>query len=172
MRSYKNPEEFFDSMKKKPELQNILNNLSMYTHNDIERTTTQPKWIRDILKKKRNDIEKYNMVMNYKDKIQTSYDNQEKFKDNTKYDVYKFIHNTSINIKPINSRLEMVIDPGDMFLVMKNDKNCIEVKINYVLLYLSFEDVENLKKISRYIDNMTTEQYGLFLNEHIKEKSP
>lgn len=53
MRSYMNPDKFFKKMKKKPELQLVLNNISNYTDNDIDKLagTHFPQWIKDQLKK-------------------------------------------------------------------------------------------------------------------------
>ena len=48
-----NPDKFFKKMKKKPELQLVLNNISNYTDNDIDKLagTHFPQWIKDQLKK-------------------------------------------------------------------------------------------------------------------------
>ena len=58
MRSYKNPDEFFNKMKKKPALQEILDNLNCYSEEDLATITSQPKWIRDqLIKRKRGEID-------------------------------------------------------------------------------------------------------------------
>lgn len=53
MRSYYNADKFFQKMKKKPELQAVLDNISNYSDNDIDNLTGShfPQWIRDQLKK-------------------------------------------------------------------------------------------------------------------------
>jgi hypothetical protein len=53
MRSYHNPDKFFQKMKKKPELQVVLDNISTYSDNDIDSLSGShfPQWIKDQLKK-------------------------------------------------------------------------------------------------------------------------
>jgi len=53
MRSYHNPDTFFKKMKKKPELQAVLDSISEYSDLDIDNLTGShfPQWIRDQLKK-------------------------------------------------------------------------------------------------------------------------
>jgi hypothetical protein len=48
-----NPDKFFKKMKKKPELQAVLDNISDYTDADIDSLTGThfPVWIKDELKK-------------------------------------------------------------------------------------------------------------------------
>lgn len=50
MRSGKSKSQFFNSMKKKPALQNILDNMDDMTWEEID-AIRQPKWIKDILYK-------------------------------------------------------------------------------------------------------------------------
>jgi len=58
MRSYHNPDKFFQKMKKKPELQAVLDKISDYSDEDIDKLSGPhfPQWIKDQLKKlnKRN----------------------------------------------------------------------------------------------------------------------
>jgi hypothetical protein len=53
MRSYHNPDKFFQKMKKKPELQAVLDSISNYSDLDIDNLTGShfPQWIKDQLKK-------------------------------------------------------------------------------------------------------------------------
>ena len=53
MRSYHNPDKFFQKMKKKPELQAVLDNISNYSDEDIDNLSGPhfPQWIKDQLKK-------------------------------------------------------------------------------------------------------------------------
>ena len=53
MRSYHNPDKFFQKMKKKPELQAVLDKIENYTDEDIDNLsgTHFPQWIKDQLKK-------------------------------------------------------------------------------------------------------------------------
>lgn len=53
MRSYHNPDKFFQKMKKKPELQAVLDNISNYSDDDVDNLTGThfPQWIKDQLKK-------------------------------------------------------------------------------------------------------------------------
>lgn len=53
MRSYMNQDIFFKKMKKKPELQAVLDSISDYTDEDIDNLTGShfPQWIKDQLKK-------------------------------------------------------------------------------------------------------------------------
>jgi hypothetical protein len=53
MRSYYSPDKFFHKMKKKPELQIVLDNISDYSDQDIDNLTGThfPQWIKDQLKK-------------------------------------------------------------------------------------------------------------------------
>lgn len=53
MRSFYNSDKFFKKMKKKPELQAVLDNIANYTDEDIDILTTPhfPQWIKDELKK-------------------------------------------------------------------------------------------------------------------------
>jgi len=53
VRSYHNPDTFFKKMKKKPELQAVLDSISEYSDLDIDNLTGShfPQWIRDQLKK-------------------------------------------------------------------------------------------------------------------------
>ena len=53
MRSYHNPDTFFKKMKKKPELQSVLDSISEYSDDDIDNLTGShfPQWIKDQLKK-------------------------------------------------------------------------------------------------------------------------
>lgn len=52
MRSYLSKGKFFQKMKKKPELQFILDNINNYTNEDIDSLTGShfPQWIKDELK--------------------------------------------------------------------------------------------------------------------------
>lgn len=52
MRSYLNPDKFFKKMKKKPELQIVLNDISNYSDIDIDNLSGPhfPQWIKDQLK--------------------------------------------------------------------------------------------------------------------------
>lgn len=53
MRSYHNPDSFFKKMKKKPELQSVLDRISEFSDDDIDKLTGPhfPQWIKDQLKK-------------------------------------------------------------------------------------------------------------------------
>jgi hypothetical protein len=53
MRSYHNKDTFFKKMKKKPELQAVLDKIDQYTDEDIDNLTGShfPLWIKDELKK-------------------------------------------------------------------------------------------------------------------------
>lgn len=52
MRSYLNPDKFFKKMKKKPELQKVLDNIADYDDCDIDNLSGPhfPQWIKDQLK--------------------------------------------------------------------------------------------------------------------------
>ncbi len=52
MRSYLNPDKFFKKMKKKPALQAVLDNISEYSDDDIDKLQGShfPQWIKDQLK--------------------------------------------------------------------------------------------------------------------------
>ncbi len=52
MRSYMNPDKFFKKMKKKPELQAVIDNIHNYTDDDIDKLSGShfPQWIKDQLK--------------------------------------------------------------------------------------------------------------------------
>ena len=51
MRSYMNPDKFFKKMKKKPELQAVIDNIANYSDKDIEALEGShfPQWIKDQL---------------------------------------------------------------------------------------------------------------------------
>ena len=51
MRSYMNPDKFFKKMKKKPELQVVLDNIEDYSDEDINNLTGThfPAWIKEQL---------------------------------------------------------------------------------------------------------------------------
>lgn len=49
MRSNRSKNQFFEQMKKKPDLQKILDNIENYTESDIDKIS-QPKWIKEQLK--------------------------------------------------------------------------------------------------------------------------
>ena len=55
MRSYMNPDKFFKKMKKKPELQSVLDNINNYSDTDIDALSGPhfPQWIKDQLKASR-----------------------------------------------------------------------------------------------------------------------
>ena len=52
MRSYLNPDKFFQKMKKKPEVQIVLDNINSYTDEQIDNLAGPhfPQWIKDQLK--------------------------------------------------------------------------------------------------------------------------
>ena len=52
MRSYMNPDKFFKKMKKKPELQLVIDNIANYSDADIDALSGPhfPMWIKDQLK--------------------------------------------------------------------------------------------------------------------------
>lgn len=56
MRSYKSPEQFFQKMKKKPAVQNVIDNIDDYSIEDIENLKGNqfPKWVRQVLVKYKN----------------------------------------------------------------------------------------------------------------------
>lgn len=58
MRSYMSQDKFFQKMKKKPELQSVLDRITMYSDNDIDNLSGPhfPLWIKEQLKelRKRN----------------------------------------------------------------------------------------------------------------------
>ncbi len=51
MRSYMNPDKFFKKMKKKPELQAVLDNIAAYSEEDINNLSGShfPVWIKEQL---------------------------------------------------------------------------------------------------------------------------
>ena len=53
--------EFFDKMKKKPELQKVLDNIESYTSDDIDALAGGcfPKWVKDCLKEKTRVRDEY-----------------------------------------------------------------------------------------------------------------
>lgn len=53
MRSFYNSDKFFQKMKKKPELQAVLDSIAEYSDQDIDNLTGShfPQWIKDELKK-------------------------------------------------------------------------------------------------------------------------
>lgn len=58
MRSYKDPDEFFNKMKKKPALQQILDNLDRYSEEELANIQGQPKWIREqLVKRKKGEVD-------------------------------------------------------------------------------------------------------------------
>jgi len=58
MRSYKDPDEFFNKMKKKPALQKILDNLDSFSEEELVNIKGQPKWIREqLVKRKRGEVD-------------------------------------------------------------------------------------------------------------------
>lgn len=52
MRSYLNPDKFFQKMKKKPALQAVIDHIGEYSDTDIDNLTGShfPQWIKDQLK--------------------------------------------------------------------------------------------------------------------------
>jgi len=56
MRSSKSPEQFFKKMKKKPAVQQVIDNIDDYSIEDIENLqgTQFPKWVRKVLVKYKN----------------------------------------------------------------------------------------------------------------------
>lgn len=56
MRSYKSPEQFFQKMKKKPAVQNVIDNIDDYSIEDLENLKGNqfPKWVRKVLVKYKN----------------------------------------------------------------------------------------------------------------------
>lgn len=56
MRSYKSPENYFSKMKKKPEVQKIIDNIDDYSIEDLENMKGNqfPKWVRKVLVKYKN----------------------------------------------------------------------------------------------------------------------
>lgn len=52
MRSYLSKDKFFKKMKKKPELQSVIDDISRYSDDDIDALTGThfPQWIKDQLK--------------------------------------------------------------------------------------------------------------------------
>ena len=56
MRSYKDPDVFFNKMKKKPALQKILDNLDSYSEEELANIQGQPKWIREQLVKRKSGL--------------------------------------------------------------------------------------------------------------------
>lgn len=55
MRTGLSPKEFFNAMKKKPELQSILNAFEAYTVEELENIHGQPLWIRKVLVELKQD---------------------------------------------------------------------------------------------------------------------
>ena len=55
MRSYLNKDKFFDKMKKKPAVQEVLDNIDKYSVEDIESLNSShfPQWVRDALVRKK-----------------------------------------------------------------------------------------------------------------------
>jgi hypothetical protein len=53
MRSYLNKDTFFKKMKKKPELQSVLDNISNFSDEQIDELSGShfPQWVKDQLKK-------------------------------------------------------------------------------------------------------------------------
>jgi hypothetical protein len=60
MRSYLDPDIFFNKMKKKADVQIVLDNLDNYTVEQIQALTGShfPQWIRDALVKKKENTNK------------------------------------------------------------------------------------------------------------------
>ena len=60
MRGYLDKDIFFNKMKKKPAVQNILDNIDNYTIEQIQNLTGShfPQWIRDALVRKKQNVNK------------------------------------------------------------------------------------------------------------------
>ena len=60
MRSYLDKDIFFNKMKKKPDVQAVLDNIDNYTEEQIQNLTGShfPQWIRDALLRKKQNINK------------------------------------------------------------------------------------------------------------------
>jgi hypothetical protein len=65
MRSYHNPDIFFQKMKKKPELQKVIDHIDEYSETELQALTGShfPQWIRDQLVKLKNRNRKTSQAM-------------------------------------------------------------------------------------------------------------
>lgn len=172
MRSYKSPEQFFDEMKKKPELRNILDKLSDYSEKDIE-NTNQPKWIREILSKKLDKI--YNEQNYYYNDNLMEITNKRKNDVNyqlneLKCPVYKFVSNTCLEVKPNRSRINMFVERDDIYFVVNDYYNNIEVKFGHILIVIDNEQFNKLLGKSYKIGDMSLNEYRDYYNNYIEQK--
>ena len=162
MRSRFSKSEFFEKMKKKPKLQNILDNIHYYELSELDKVD-QPLWIREELKKykKRNGF------------INKSIDEflNKTLKDNN-YTVYLSVYKCNRNmwLKSIydNKTIELEIYVDDTIGIV--DTNSLKVKIGSLYKILTLDSWNMLFNNCNYIDEMSAQQYAEFEENRLQNK--
>ena len=173
MRSSGDPEIFFQKMKKKPALQQILDNLDDYTVEELDTIQGQPKWIRKQLCKLKNGesilTQEADTFMAHAEKILK----QEKFLEKirkeaatNKYEVRRWVGFDTWNI-PGNTFMFQVKE-GDLFFIESEVKH--QIRLSSFSTNLNEQNWQYFYNQTIKIDDMTKTEYNLFVSNELVGK--
>lgn len=168
MRSFdKNPEQFFDKMKKKPELERILSELDTMTEEEID-LLDQPLWIREVLLKKKEYARKYNSGITPEqiaDQMMASTPEQEELI----YDVREWQGSNWHMPCGISGGMKIEVATGDLLIVQEEQR---QVKLYSSYSLMNEQTWQFFLANSRYINSGTRDDCIEHVNCVVSERNP
>ena len=158
MRSYLQKSEFFKKMKKKPALQNIIDNIDHYGLEDLE-NVDQPLWIREELKNYKNRNKSYitDKVENIAQQM-APIENQGLEKPITYLSVYECKNEIWVSTLRNNEKsIDLEINCYDTVCI--SNKKTLEIKTGAVYRNLTYNSWVMLFNNCVYIKDMTIKEY-------------
>ncbi len=164
MRSNLTPKEFFLKMRKKPELQRILDNFDDMSIDDIEELQ-QPKWIRDVLVQIKtdhtilNDPARVADIIRMADEMEAATPKQE-----IKYEVRTYYGESFF--PPVTGGMSVQLNDLDLFYVVAPG----ELKISSTVMKLTPDAWKLIMNNSKVEGMMTAIEFTKFLQEQLANK--
>lgn len=173
MRSSSDPEIFFQKMKKKPALQEILDNIDNYTVEELDTIQGQPKWIRKQLcrlKNGENTIDKEaNILVTHAQDIEDNERFLERIRKEAttnKYEIRRWVGFDTWNI-PGRTFMFQVTE-GDVFFVESILKR--QIRLSSFSTNLNEQNWQYFYNQTIKIDDMTKSEYNQFVSNELAGK--
>lgn len=168
MRSDKNPDVFFQKMKKKPALQKILDNLDSYSTAELLVLKDQPAWIRKELVdlKKRGGKSSEQSAESIADLMQRA--SQKPYTNPILYEVRRYIGESFDLPTGKNRRLKAIVEIGDLFRII--DPVAKEVKWFHSFAYMTDQEWINFMNGSEQVGFMTENAYRVAIQTDLAKK--
>ena len=169
MRTDKNPDIFFNKMKKKPALQKILDNLDGYTAEELEKVKGQPLWIKKQLVKLKNRSgnTSENIAIEMANDMERA---SKKERIELSYEVRRWLGEEWQMPTGRTGTLKLYVNYGDVFLLIDEDN--FEVKIsssfgklrscwNYFLQHTEHVNYMTMVEFAKFLSDDLAKRHGL-----------